>query len=128
MPRVLKQLVDGAFRSATDIAFALGVLSLLGSRVPNGVRVFLSTLAVADDIIAIIVIAVFYGHSPEVGWLIAAGVVFCFSFMDEPPPRVFAYSLHCCWGCALVLHLYVGCSFNNCGSSSCFYHSHWLSR
>ena len=64
--------------TATDIAFALGVLSLLGSRVPNGVRVFLSTLAVADDIIAIIVIAVFYGHSPEVGWLIAAGVVFVF--------------------------------------------------
>lgn len=61
--------------TATDIAFALGILSLLGSRVPNGVRVFLSTLAVADDIIAIIVIAVFYGQSPNFLFLAAAAGV-----------------------------------------------------
>ena len=61
--------------TATDIAFALGIMALLGNRIPTGVKVFLSTLAVADDIIAIIVIAVFYGQSPDFMWLAAAAVV-----------------------------------------------------
>ena len=70
--------------TATDIAFALGILALLGNRVPNGVRVFLSTLAVADDIIAIIVIAVFYGHSPSPFWLLcAAGVMVVLFIMNR---------------------------------------------
>lgn len=62
--------------TATDIAFALGILALLGNRVPSGVRVFLSTLAVADDIIAILVIAIFYGQTPSFLWLGAAALVF----------------------------------------------------
>ncbi|MCI1666314.1 MAG: Na+/H+ antiporter NhaA [Atopobiaceae bacterium] len=54
---------------ATDIAFALGVMSLLGKHVAPATKVFFSTLAIADDILAIIVIAVFYGQSPSIPWL-----------------------------------------------------------
>lgn len=57
---------------ATDIAFAVGVVGLLGRRIPSAARIFLLTLAIADDIGAILVIALFYTSDLALNWLAAA--------------------------------------------------------
>ena len=84
MPAIIFTLIAGggagadgwAIPAATDIAFAVGILALLGNRVSNGVRVFLLTVAIVDDIVAILIIAVFYGDGLSLGWAaIAAGGV-----------------------------------------------------
>lgn len=60
---------------ATDIAFALGVVAVIGARVPPSLRLFLLTLAIVDDIGAVIVIAVLYAHDVEPGYIAVAAAL-----------------------------------------------------
>lgn len=71
-----------AVPTATDIAFAIGLLTLFGKAVPNSIRAILLSLAIVDDIIAVIIIAIFYSHSGDYYGLIVValaiiGLLYC---------------------------------------------------
>ena len=65
-----------AIPSATDIAFAMGVVGLLGKRIPAGARLFLLTVAIVDDIGAVLIIALFYTSQLKLLWLFASVAAF----------------------------------------------------
>ena len=84
-----------AVPAATDIAFAIGVLALLGRSVPVNVRVFLLALAIIDDVIAVLVIAIFYSGGLQAGGfiIVAFGILMVLSFQRIGIGSALAYVL-----------------------------------
>ncbi|HEX2373777.1 MAG TPA: Na+/H+ antiporter NhaA [Actinomycetota bacterium] len=90
---------------ATDIAFALGVLALLGSRVPAALKVFLLTLAVVDDLGSIAVVALFYSRGVDLGALaVAAGLLVVVAVLVRA--RIWWLPLHVGLGVAMWLAMW----------------------
>lgn len=95
MPALIYTIVNGGtdassgwgIPTATDIAFAVGIMSILGDRVPVSLKIFLTALAIADDLGAILVVAFFYGGAINGSLLLAAivliGIVFLLNKIGE---------------------------------------------
>lgn len=67
--------------TATDIAFAIGIMSLVGKKVPLGLKVFLAALAIADDMGAVIIIALFYSAGISIAWLLTGLAFFALQML-----------------------------------------------
>lgn len=103
VPAVIYLVVSGqpglsqgwAVPTATDIAFAVGVLALLGKSIPGSVRIFLLALAIIDDIAAVLIIALFYSGGIDYSglWLAAAGILLVLGFQKIGIASAYAYVL-----------------------------------
>lgn len=69
-----------AVPTATDVAFTLGILALLGRRTPPGLRVFVAALAVVDDVLSALTLAIFYPRSFDPSWLVASAAAVALLF------------------------------------------------
>lgn len=69
--------------TATDIAFAIAILGVLGNRVPPSLKVFLTALAIIDDLGAILIIAIFYGQGIQWTWLVASAALMAIMYIVD---------------------------------------------
>jgi NhaA family Na+:H+ antiporter len=90
---------------ATDIAFAIAILGLLGNRIPTELKIFLTALAIIDDLGAIVIIAIFYGHGLHFTWLISSLAICILMFLlnekKTTPLLVYVLIGFALWYCIL---------------------------
>jgi hypothetical protein len=91
--------------TATDVAFTIGILALLGDRVPGALRVFVAALAVVDDILSMLTLAIFYPHSFDATWLLGAAIAAALLFALNRA-RVYAGWPYAVVACALWVMLH----------------------
>ncbi|MDO5644806.1 MAG: Na+/H+ antiporter NhaA [Dermabacter sp.] len=105
-----------AIPAATDIAFAVAVLALVGSKLPAALRTFLLTLAVVDDLIAILIIAIFYASDTNLLYLLAAvPFIVAFGLLAYKGEAVFKRFYSAAWILLLPLGIIVWVLFYNSG-------------
>ena len=81
-------LIGWPIPTATDIAFALGVLAIFGRGLPKSARIFLLALAIFDDLVAISIIALFYTTDVRIEWLFAAALILAAHAIAERVPKL----------------------------------------
>ncbi|MFE5776716.1 Na+/H+ antiporter NhaA [Brachybacterium sp. NPDC056505] len=109
-------LTGWAIPAATDIAFALAVLALLGSHLPSAVRTFLLTLAIVDDLIAILIIAIFYSSDLHLLYLVLAIVpIAAYRLLATRAESLFRISYGAAWFLLLPLGAITWALFLNSG-------------
>ncbi|MCP4706233.1 MAG: Na+/H+ antiporter NhaA [candidate division Zixibacteria bacterium] len=94
-----------AIPMATDIAFVVGALSILGKRVPHSLKIFLLSVAIVDDLLAVSVIALFYTESIQISWLLISLCGFC-SIIILNKLGVRAISVYVAMGCGIWFAVY----------------------
>ncbi len=89
-----------AIPTATDIAFALGIISLLGKRIPVGLKIFITALAIIDDLGAIIIIALFYGGTIHLLYLLGCMIIIVILLISNQRKMNWGWIQ---WLCGLIL-------------------------
>ncbi len=90
---------------ATDIAFSLGILSLLGNRVPGSLKIFLTALAIIDDLGAIIIIALFYSTGFSITYFVLAVLIFAIMIILNRV-RFYKIWVYLILGCVMWIFMY----------------------